>query len=389
VVLPLNVSRTYRNAWRPTGTLLRMSVSNHDGWRSLLFVPSTSEASGVVTYVAALCEALPDFRCACVTERGSDLDAALPEWCLRVPAGPGRRDMTRALRPLRTRFSFVQTHGPRALLAARLARVPGRRLGHMFHEPGDQQGLRGNLEWRFARGIRLAANTPGTADWVEQRVGRAPDVLTPIVSRPSLLPREDARAGLGIPEDAELVVGYVGRLAAVKRPDLVVSAARHLGPRRPLVVFLGDGPERARLRELGQRLRVPVLLPGHQRSAASLLSAFDLLAAPVPEEAFGLAMAEAMAAEIPVAAVDSPGARMVTVNSKLAPLCPPTGADLGNQLAAALDESKDVLEWRAEQVLALFGIEAVSARAEAYFDEAIREDLPTSPAMRSGSGAPS
>src|SRR4051812_34941449 len=91
---------------------------------SLLMVPSTSTASGVVTYVAQLCDALTGFRCACVAEPESDLDAALPDSCERIAAGPGRMAMTRALRPSRTRFSFVQTHGARALLAARLARLP-------------------------------------------------------------------------------------------------------------------------------------------------------------------------------------------------------------------------------------------------------------------------
>jgi glycosyltransferase involved in cell wall biosynthesis len=193
------------------------------------------------------------------------------------------------------------------------------------------------------------------------------------VSHHALLPRDQARADLGIPADAELVIGFVGRLAAVKRPELVVAAARHLAPRRPVVVFVGAGPERERLRELGKELGVRVLLPGRRRAAPSLLSAFDVLAAPVADEAFGLAMAEAMAAQVPVAAVDSPGARIVTLNSKLAPLCRPTGADLANRVAAALEEDAAVRRWRAEQVLASFGIEAVSAHAQAYFNAVISD----------------
>jgi glycosyltransferase involved in cell wall biosynthesis len=337
--------------------------------RSLLLVPSTSEASGVVTYVASLCDALQAFDCACVVEPGSDLDALLPERCFRVPTAPGRTAIARALRPLRTSYSFVQTHGPRALLAARLARIPRGRLGHMFHEPGDRQGLRGALEWRLARGIHIAANTPGCAEWVEGRLGRAPDVLTPIVTAPSLIPRDQARATLGIPEGEGLVVGFAGRLAAVKRPDLVISAVARLSEPRPLVVFIGEGPERGHLFGMGEELGVRVLLAGQQPSAASLLSALDVLAAPVPDEPFGLAMAEAMVAGIPVAAVESPGARILTMNATLAPLWPSTAAGLGRGLAVALEDGEEVRRRRAERVLASFGPEASSARAEAYFSE--------------------
>jgi glycosyltransferase involved in cell wall biosynthesis len=122
---------------------------------------------------------------------------------------------------------------------------------------------------------------------------------------------------------------------------------------------------------MGRDLGVGVLLPGSRRNAAALLSAFDVLAAPTPDEVFGLAIAEAMAARIPLAAVDSPGARMLTLGATLAPLCPPTGAGLAARITAALEEREDVRTRRADQVLASFGADAVSARAQAYFEQAV------------------
>jgi glycosyltransferase involved in cell wall biosynthesis len=343
-------------------------MDDSDDSRPVLFVPSTSEASGVATYVAALCAALQDLPTACLTEPGSDLDAALPESCERVPARATRSGMVKALRPGRLRYRFVQTHGARALLAARLAGLRGDRLGHMFHEPGDQQGLRGAVEWRLARGISVSANAPTTAGWVEQRLGRRAEVLTPIVNVPALLPREQARQELGLPAEADLVIGVIGRLSPVKRPELAVSAAARMAPRRPIVVFVGDGPERERLRRLGESLGVQVLLAGPRRAAASLLAALDVLAATSPYETFGLAIAEAMAAGTPVASVDSPGARLLGADSEVAQLAAPTAEGLAKSLSSALEESAQTLERRAESVLASFGVEASRARALAYFD---------------------
>jgi glycosyltransferase involved in cell wall biosynthesis len=342
-------------------------MHDHAEPRPILFVPSTSEASGVATYVAALCHVLQDLPVACLAEPGSDLDAALPETCERVPTQPARAGMTRALRLAREQFSFVQTHGARALLAARLARLPGDRLGHMFHEPGDQQGLRGAVEWRLARRVSVSANAPATAHWVEHRLGRQADVLTPIVDVPTLLPREGARAQLGLDAAADLVIGVIGRLSPVKQPELAVSAAAEMAPRRPIVVFIGEGPERERLKALGESLGVGVVLAGHRRAAASLLAAFDVVAAPSRYETFGLATAEAMAARIPVASVDSPGARLVTPGAEEALLAPPTAAGLAARITTALEEPARVREERAASVLASFGPEASRARAVAYF----------------------
>jgi glycosyltransferase involved in cell wall biosynthesis len=338
---------------------------------TIVLVPSTSEASGVVTYVAALARAIDELGCACLTQPGSDLDAALPSTCERLPTGPGRAAMASALRKARGRGAFVQTHGARSLLAARMAGLPRDRLGHLFHEPADQQGLRGAVEWRLARGVELAANAPGTAEWVERRLGRPAAVLTPIVEAAEVLPRAEARRLLGIAPSEPLVIGVVGRLAAVKSPELAVLAAARLAPRRSLVVFVGAGPESAGLQRLAETVDVPILLAGPHAEAARLLSAFDVVAVPSRHETFGLSLAEAMAARIPVAAVDSPGARAVT--GAAGPELPgATDVELASAIVAALEEDAGVLAERAEAVLAAFGPGAGRARAIDYFSAALR-----------------
>jgi glycosyltransferase involved in cell wall biosynthesis len=249
-----------------------------------------------------------------------------------------------------------------------LAGIPASRLGHVFHEPGDQQGLRGTLEVMLARGVRVAANAPSTARWVDRRLGGHADVLPPAVKPVPLVDRSAAREALGIPADAELVIGVVGRLSPVKMPELAVAAAARLASGRALVVFVGDGPERDRLRRIGAESGVAVSLPGRVPQAVRLLSAFDVLAVPSPYETFGLALAEAAAAAIPVAAVDSPGARTVAEACGMTTPCAATAAGLGAAIASALDEPSDVRAERAERVLAAFGPEATAGRVRAYFE---------------------
>ena len=59
-------------------------------------------------------------------------------------------------------------------------------------------------------------------------------------------PRAEARAALGLPDDA-VVLGVVSRLAADKRLDVAVRAVRALRAEHPNLHFViaGDGPERA------------------------------------------------------------------------------------------------------------------------------------------------
>ena len=85
---------------------------------AVLVVASTGEASGVVTYVSAMAEALPPMCCVFAVPPGSDLERALPPGARTVPSGSGRRDMRRFLRDRGASFRVVQTHGARALVAA-------------------------------------------------------------------------------------------------------------------------------------------------------------------------------------------------------------------------------------------------------------------------------
>jgi phosphatidylinositol alpha 1,6-mannosyltransferase len=95
----------------------------------------------------------------------------------------------------------------------------------------------------------------------------------------------------------EVIVGYVGRLAAEKRVDLLAPVTKLPGVR---VVIVGDGPARASLRRampdavfLGAR---------HGVQLARLYASFDVFAHTGPYETFGQTVQEALASGLPVVA---------------------------------------------------------------------------------------
>jgi len=126
----------------------------------------------------------------------------------------------------------------------------------------------------------------------------------PAVFRTAVLPREQARARLGLPLDGTPVLGAVGRLVSEKGFACLLDAfAAALQQRSELrLVIIGEGSARpaleARIDQLG--LRGKVSLPGHLNDAAQLYRAFDWVAIPSLDEGLGLIMQEAVMAGVPV-----------------------------------------------------------------------------------------
>ncbi|MGW6565536.1 glycosyltransferase [Streptomyces sp. NPDC054975] len=244
-------------------------------------------------------------------------------------------------------YDLVHTHLYRACVYGRLAaRLGGvRRVLATEHSLGDTQ-IEGRPLSVGTRALYLATERLGTATVaVSPSVARrlaawgvpAPriEVVPNGIDRTRFGFDEDARRMtrklLGLPEDA-FVVGGVGRLAPGKRFDRLVRAVASVPRARLLLV--GEGGERERLlavaRECGAADRV--LLPGacEDPPAAdsagpdlpSLLAAMDVFVSTSPDETFGLAVVEALAAGLPALYVacpaiddlspdEAPGARRV------------------------------------------------------------------------------
>jgi glycosyltransferase involved in cell wall biosynthesis len=307
---------------------------------AVLVVPSTGAASGVVTFVLGLARALDPDSCVFAVPPGSDLARSVPAQARTLPCGAGRLEMTRFLATQGREFAAVQTHGARPLLAAAMGHLPRRALDHVFHEFPRATQRRSWVELGLAAGIRRTANTPALARRLARLGLPVSATLAPLVSGDPPAPRDRARNALGIPPDA-LAGAVVGRLHRSKRPGLAVEATEQL----PLDVrqafslyFLGEGPLSRTLEQRGRRSCARIELRGHVAEAPRLLSAFDVIVVPSPFETFSLTLAEAALAGVPIAAVASPGSRLITANGDLLPLARPTREGLAERIRVALTQ---------------------------------------------------
>jgi glycosyltransferase involved in cell wall biosynthesis len=129
----------------------------------------------------------------------------------------------------------------------------------------------------------------------------------------------------------DFVVGTVGRFDPVKNLPMLlrsIAAARARDPRvRGLLV--GDGPEfasvRALLGELG--LTESVHLTGYRRDARRIAQCFDLFALSSYSEGASIALLEAAAAGVPVAATDAGGNPEIVVQGETGWIVPSGSVD--------------------------------------------------------------
>ncbi|MER5489606.1 glycosyltransferase [Streptomyces sp. NPDC002490] len=244
-------------------------------------------------------------------------------------------------------YDLVHTHLYRACLYGRIAaRIAGvHAVVATEHSLGDGQmegrPLTPGVRALYLAGERLGHATVAVSPTVAERLRRwgvprqrihvVPNGIDPEALRYDPAARHRVRARYGLPPDS-FVVGAVGRLVRGKRFDQLVTALRAL-PRDVRLLVVGAGPETTTLRRTARRAGVAdrVVLTGEARPLAppalpggsgaseasgtapaevpalpALLSAMDVLASPSPQEAFGLAVLEALAAGLPVRYVDCP-----------------------------------------------------------------------------------
>ncbi len=246
-----------------------------------------------------------------------------------LPIHPQLSETIDAFRP-----DIVHSQHPFLLgmTAVRIARHRGLPLvftHHTLYEqythyvPGDSPALK-----RFA--IELATGYANLADQVfapsesirdllQQRGVTTPIAVVPTGVRLEHFAHGDApafRRQMGIPEDA-FVVGHLGRLAPEKNLAFLAQAVADFVGSHPHAHFLviGTGPSENSLREifaranLEARLHVAGIL--QQQALADALHAMDLFAFASTSETQGMVLTEAMAAGLPVVALDAPGAREV------------------------------------------------------------------------------
>ena len=124
------------------------------------------------------------------------------------------------------------------------------------------------------------------------------------------------RESMSIPADA-FVVGHLGRLAAEKNLEFLAGAVADFlkSSSRAHFLVIGTGPSETTIREIfsseGLDARLHIVGVLKQEQLADALHAMDLFAFASKSETQGMVLTEAMAAGLPVVAVDAPGVREV------------------------------------------------------------------------------
>jgi glycosyltransferase involved in cell wall biosynthesis len=202
------------------------------------------------------------------------------------------------------------------------------------------------------------------------------------------------RRRLSIPPDA-FVVGYVGRLAREKNLRFLAHAVARFLPACENRYFLvaGDGPSGEEIRQifsalgLIHRLRMTGVLD--PRALPDLYHAIDAFAFGSRSETQGMVLTEAMAAGVPVVALDACGIREVVrdrINGRLLPAEDPDQFREGLSWIAALEgEDRRRLRDEAKKTALEFSMARSVAMTLRFYEALISSG---SSAKQSGSGGP-
>jgi glycosyltransferase involved in cell wall biosynthesis len=349
--------------------------------RILVANSQSSLVGGIETYLRDLLPALLDrgHAVALLHEQGRASDAVCPSWCA---GGKERLDALRHVQDWRPDVAYVQgladmeleewlvqhfpaarfAHGyvgtcvsgtkrhafpwsspcGRTLGAACLALYHVRRCGGLdprtMLESYRSQHRRRELLGRYR--VLLVASRHMREEYLRHGIASARARVLPLFA-PGVVP--DA-----LPPARRAPTGrvlFVGRLTDLKGGEYLIRAAaivnRRLGQTLQLTIA-GDGPERATLEQLAQRLDVPAEFCGwvNQGRRTELMRDADVLAVPsVWPEPFGLVGLEAACVGLPAVAYavgGIPDWLQPGVSGELAAGDPPTPSGLADAIVRAL-----------------------------------------------------
>jgi glycosyltransferase involved in cell wall biosynthesis len=221
---------------------------------------------------------------------------------------------------------ILHTHTAKAGAVGRLAAVLAREarppiVVHTFHGhvlrgyfgPVATAGFRGVERSLAAATTRLVAVSPQVRDDLVDLDVAPREKFTVIRLGIDLDRRLTGAAGdgaelrrlFGVSPD-EFVVGWIGRMTAIKRVPELLDAFRRLRARgvEARLCLVGDGPDREQVEQRAHELGVSrhTLFVGYQRDVAPYYSFFDAFALPSANEGTPVVAIESLAAERPVVA---------------------------------------------------------------------------------------
>lgn len=234
-----------------------------------------------------------------------------------------------------------------AALAGISARVHGEHGRDVFDLHGANRKY--NL---LRRGLRplvghYIAVSRDLENWLRQAVGARAERVAQIyngVDSVRFHPRAGERPAIGpagFADGAEVVIGSIGRMAAVKDFPTLVRAFLRLLESEPeararlRLAIVGEGEAREQCLELLRQAGAADLawLPGERSDTAELLRGMDVFVLPSLGEGTSNTILEAMASGLPVVATDVGGNPELVSEGMSGALVPPADAD---SLASAL-----------------------------------------------------
>ena len=256
------------------------------------------------------------------------------DFSVALPFPTGLKDTLDEFRPDIVHSQHPFLLGMTAVRIARFRRLPLVFTHHTLYEqythyvPGDSPVLKRfviQLATHYANlSDQVFAPSESIRDLLVERGVTRPVLVVPTGVRVERFARGDGaafRAARGIPPDA-FVAGHLGRLAEEKNLGFLADAVAAFMARRPGARFLvvGSGPAEDAIRAtfaaagMADRLIMAGVLQG--RELADALNAMDLFAFASRSETQGMVLTEAMAAGLPVVALDAPGAREVVADGR-------------------------------------------------------------------------
>ncbi|MGW4372266.1 glycosyltransferase [Streptomyces albidoflavus] len=271
----------------------------------------------------------------------------------RVRPGDDLRALSRLVAEMREfRPHIVHTHTAKAgalgRTAALLAGVPAR--VHTFHghllngyfSPRVTQ-LVTATERQLARSCDRLVAVGGQVrdDLLAAGVGRPEQyaVVPPGRELPPLPRRAEARARLGLPENAP-VVAWVGRVTRIKRPDRLLDTAREVLRTVPGAVFLvcGEGDLLGAVRERAGELGGSVRLLGWRPDVETVYAAADAALLTSDNEGMPVSLIEASLAGLPSVATRVGSVAEVVRDGETGLLAPPDAILLARHTARLLGD---------------------------------------------------
>jgi glycosyltransferase involved in cell wall biosynthesis len=284
----------------------------------------------------------------------------------------------------REHIDVMHTHNTQALMHGGLAamQAPGRRLIHTDHARSFPDSFKYHVIERIMSTVafRVVGVSEHTTDnlhryeWIPRRKlvtipnGVDGGFVSTGIDRPSV------RLGLGVPDDAEVLL-FAARLEEQKGGTFLLQALAHLAPTRPRLhlVLAGEGSLADELASeavaLGISDRVHFL--GVRLDVPQLLRAVELFVLPSVWEGLPMVILEALAAGCPVVATDVGGISSAIRDGVTGALVSPRDVSgLADAIGRTLDSPEDRERFAREGralFSAVFSAEAMTRRYEALY----------------------